>query len=258
MDSHSIIRAIDGLFGRLLPTASRWVSFELITDDPLVFSHVHRACEFLAAPSLASLRVSSLYMPGYGHHSDIDPVYDLPFTPAVWFGDHLPSLRQITSYCARLAWTSLAIFSGLVAVELANRSCPTPLHASTLQQLFSAADGLRELRLGALVPALWPSDIVLESSSLRVVDVEFQFHLCALAASILSVMVVPNVTDLTVRNVGSYAYSLLDCRALLSRITRFSIHSETTPDPIFMHQIYSCLPLLNTLDMVKRCSGVQL
>ncbi|KAJ7447635.1 hypothetical protein FB451DRAFT_1188167 [Mycena latifolia] len=245
----SIALCKDVPMGRLelVPSVSRWKTIELVTENPVIFTRVRSLCEGLPANSLSTLELSYMYMPGYCIFPRDDGVYELPSAPGPWFCDVLPNLSHLISYCTPFAWSSPGICSRLQTVDITDFSCPSPMNPADLQMLFSAAVCMRSLRFGAMAPFDWPQNIALTSQSLRAVDI--QLNRGILVASILRSMDVPNVTDLVVREVGPYAYSLLECQTILARITRFTIHDDF-PDAVVLHQLLTSLASLDTLDLI--------
>ncbi|KAJ7448106.1 hypothetical protein FB451DRAFT_1533295 [Mycena latifolia] len=214
---------IDNIFARIGSTSSRWVSFELKTENPVVFERVRRHCLSLDGRALRDLRISYLYMPGFSYLPEEDPIHYLPFTPAEWFSDRMPHLMHLESFCSPLNWSSVATFANLESFHFTHYRSPLSLEPSMLQSIFYSATRLRFFRLGATIPFEWPSSVLLHSTSLRAVDL--QFYHGPLAASILSAMVVPNLTELLVRDVGAHGGYLLSCSAQMRHLSHFGIRS---------------------------------
>ncbi|KAJ6522938.1 hypothetical protein DFH09DRAFT_1096896 [Mycena vulgaris] len=252
-DPSAVLNIITDIFARISSTSRRWKSFDFYTDNPAVFMLVNSFCKNLAAPSLRSLRISYLYLPGFGHFPESDVIYDAPSVPTSWFDGQFPRLTHLTSMSAPLAFPSLDFYSSLETVDLSDCTRSSPLNAGVLVALFACASKMRSLRLGPILPFDLPPNFRLSSSSLRAIDIEF--YMGPLVGSLLAIMDIPKLTDLTFRRVSSNGYSLLGCISLLSKITRLSIHYEVQ-DNVFLHQLFTCLPLVTTLDLLNSTPAV--
>ncbi|KAJ7461246.1 hypothetical protein FB451DRAFT_1521653 [Mycena latifolia] len=212
--SREIVELVDSVFALVALTSHRWRTFEVVTENPLVFVRIQQHCESLRAQALESVRLSYLYMPGYSVYSSDDPVYELLLTPLVWFRNHLPQLAHLESFCAPLFWSPPAFAFRLVELYVADYACPLPMDPYAMQAIFAPAVSLRALRIGAMKAYDWPVNIFLGSNSLRALDLQFSDS--PFAGSLLSAIVAPNVTELTVRDVGSRGHSILPSVAILS------------------------------------------
>ncbi|KAJ6520782.1 hypothetical protein DFH09DRAFT_1098201 [Mycena vulgaris] len=249
----SVLSKIPDIFARISSTSPRWKTFELFTENPAAFMLVNDFCENLPAPSLQTLRISYLYMPGFSYYAESDTIYDKPAIPTLWFNGHFPRLVHLTSSSAPLSFPSPNFYSYLETVDLSDRSRSSPLDASVLATLFRYALKMRSLRLGAIPSFDFPPDFKLISLSLRAIDIEF--YMGDLVGSLLAVMDVPHLIDLTLRRISSNGHSLLGCMSLLARITRLALHFDVQ-DTVFLHQLFTCLPMLTTLDLLHSTSAV--
>ncbi|KAJ6482991.1 hypothetical protein DFH09DRAFT_1340698 [Mycena vulgaris] len=246
----SVLSKIPDIFARISSTYPRWKSFELFTENPAAFMLINDFCENLPAPSLQTLRISYLYMPGFSYYADSDTIYDKPAIPTLWFNGHFPRLVHLTSSSAPLTFLSPDFYSNLETVDLSDRSRSPPLNASVLATLFWCTFKMCSLRLGAIPYFDFPPDFKLISLSLRAIDIEF--YMGDLVGSLLAVMDVPH---LTLHRISSNGHSLLGCMSLLSRITRLALHFDVQ-DTVFLHQLFTCLPMLVTLDLLHSTSAV--
>ncbi|KAJ7134188.1 hypothetical protein C8R44DRAFT_869858 [Mycena epipterygia] len=150
-------------------------------------------CEKLLVNSLTSFLVAYVYMPGYSPHVANKSIYELPFDPQwTWFRWDLPRLQ--------------------VVVEITDFSMS--MKPEALHVLFNVAVRMQVLRFGALQSYSCPPSFSLHSTSLRMLDIEYYHGI--FIGELLTFMVVPNLVDLTVREVHEYIYLLLDCPLLES------------------------------------------
>ncbi|KAJ7749109.1 hypothetical protein B0H16DRAFT_1888204 [Mycena metata] len=80
---------VDTIFDRIGRTSSRWASFELCTENPLL---------------------SYIYMPGYFNYASPD-IYDVPFQLHPWFLDDTPYIRNLRLFCSTIDWRVATAFS---------------------------------------------------------------------------------------------------------------------------------------------------
>lgn len=245
-------RWIDAVFDRISVTSRRWTSFDLDTDNHLVFGRVHFRCLSLFADSLRSFKVSYTRLSGSSNHLST-AAEQLPTVASCWFRSDLLHLTHLSSFCVPLHWNADHLFDGLEFVELADFSCPIPIPLHILPRLFAVAGRMRYLKLGSLVPFLVPGSYRLASTSLEVLDIDFDTG--PLAGDLLSAMDVPSLTDLTVRDVYRSVHCLLACPLLLGRLTRFCVHADIG-DSVSLQLLFDLIPRLQVLDLCRTRSDV--
>ncbi|KAJ7903184.1 hypothetical protein B0H13DRAFT_2335247 [Mycena leptocephala] len=242
----SIARLVDDIFACISGSADRWRSFDLSTEDPIVFRHVQSHCSGLRAPRLTTLNLAYVYMPGYSPHINDVGLYDLPFEPVPWFRDEFPTLFSLDLFCVSMHWATPGLFNNLQVVEYSDLSCFTSIDPAVFAALFSWAVNMRVLRIGPMKPFKFSPTYTLSSSSLRTVDVEF--FRPAFIGRLLESIEAPSLSELVVRRVCDSVPLLLRCTGLLSRITSFSTHLDIGDDAS-LHQLYNAMPLPASLDL---------
>ncbi|KAJ6481344.1 hypothetical protein C8R47DRAFT_1218506 [Mycena vitilis] len=243
---------IDSVFDRLCPLASRWRSFRLDTENPVIFNRIRHRCADLEAYTLARLDLSYTYLPGYSLLADSQEGL-LPFHPSSWFGSVLPSLVRISLYCVPFIMANDLLFEGLEVVDLACYDCPASLPVDVLPRLFALASRLRSLRLGTLVPLSLPEHYVLLSHSLQSLDLSFDSG--PVAGIIFDALECPKLTELVVRDVRDGVHFLTACPVVLNRITVFGARGDIG-DRISLQHLFAAMPRLETLDLVHSTARV--
>ncbi|KAJ7175628.1 hypothetical protein C8R46DRAFT_1214097 [Mycena filopes] len=164
---------MDGIFERLAPSASRWKSFRLITENPFVFRRIQHHYKDLRVHALVDLHLAYVYMPGYSPRVHPLNTYNLPLQTMHWFSNNLTSFRSVNLFCAPVNWTAFRGFENLGLLELSDFFCLKLLDPGILPAIFALADRLTCLTLGALRPYDMPSGYLLRSTSLRLLDTGF-------------------------------------------------------------------------------------
>ncbi|KAJ7631401.1 hypothetical protein DFH06DRAFT_1140642 [Mycena polygramma] len=237
---------VDSVFDELVPLASRWKSFELDTENPIIFTRIRHHCVDLAAFSLARFDLSYTYLPGYSVLPY--PADDrLPFRPSSWFQSVLPSLVHLSVYCVPLLLNNDLLFEGLEFVDLACYDCPASIPIDLLPRLFAVATRLRSLRLGTLSPFSLPEHYVLCSQSLRSLDINFDSG--PITEAIIDALECPSLNELVVREVRDCVHYLTAYPVVLNRITSFRAHGDIG-DRISLQHLFAVLPRLESLDLV--------
>jgi hypothetical protein len=210
-------------------------------------------CRSLLPSRLVALKLAYLYMPGFSTHIRAPALYDLPFVPATWFGNTFDCLEILDLFCVPLCWSLPGLFDRLQVVDLSDFSCYEPLDPHLLTALFLTAVNMRSLRLGPLRLFEVPSDYVLRSASLQILDLEF--FRPRFVGRLLEAIRAPNLSDLVVRGVYDQLHLLLICPDLLLGITTFTVHLEIG-DSVSLQHLYSAMPSLHTLDLTYSCPHV--
>ncbi|KAJ7875023.1 hypothetical protein B0H13DRAFT_1894349 [Mycena leptocephala] len=193
----SIARLVDDIFACISGSTDRWHSFDLSTEDPVVFRRVQLHCSGLRAPRLTTLNLAYVYMPGYSPHINAVGLYDLPFEPVPWFRDEFPTLFSLDLFCVSMHWATPGLFNNLQVVEYSDLSCSTSIDPAVFAALFSCAVNMRVLRIGPMKPFDFSPTYTLSSSSLRTVDVEF--FRPAFIGRLLESIEAPSLSELVVR-----------------------------------------------------------
>ncbi|KAJ7672312.1 hypothetical protein DFH06DRAFT_1124218 [Mycena polygramma] len=237
---------VDDRFRRLSPISLRWRSFKLDTESPLVFNRIRVHCGALKAYFLTSFDVSYTYLPG--HSLEVAPSARLlPFDSVPWFRTVLPSLTRLVVFCVPFLWDNDLLYEGLEVVDLSYSHCPITLPIDVLPRLFTLATRLRSLRLGVIAPFDFPADYILFSQSLRALDLDFDSG--PVVRSFLDALEVPNLRDLTVRDVRECVDYLFAFPVLLNRITRFCARGPLG-DRVSLQHLFAALPRIEILDVV--------
>ncbi|KAJ7758239.1 hypothetical protein B0H16DRAFT_1720843 [Mycena metata] len=219
---------VDAIFDRTGRTSSRWASFELCTENPLVFRRVHYHCSVLQATTLSRLQLSYVYMPGYSDHMYAPVIYDVPFQLHPWFLDNTPYLRDLQLFCSTIDWNVATTFSYLERVEISDFASADPLKPEVLPALLAGAPQLRVLVLGAMREFSVPAAYNLESGSLEELDLELQ--------------------TLTVRHIYTHIHYLLANPRLLSTVDRFTAYG-LIGGYASLEQLFGYMPYLCHLDL---------
>ncbi|KAJ7677843.1 hypothetical protein DFH06DRAFT_1316638 [Mycena polygramma] len=248
----NIVAWVDNVFKRLVPLSSRWSSFKLDTENPVIFSRVRHHCVNLEAFSLAELDLSYTHLPGYYLLVD-SQASQLPFQPRSWFKSVLPCLVRLSVYCVPLHMENDLMFEGLQVVDLACYDCPASIPVDVLPRLFAVATRLRSLRLGTLSPFSLPDHYVLHSSSLKTLDLSFDSG--PVAGAIFDALECPSLTELVVREVRDCVHYLFACPVILNRILVFRVHGDIG-DHISLQHLFAALPRLQSLDLLHSSPDV--
>ncbi|KAJ7130013.1 hypothetical protein C8R43DRAFT_1133983 [Mycena crocata] len=247
------IAFVDRVFWHIGPTSRRWKSFALSTEHPYVFARVQYHCSMLLADSLTSFDISYVYLPGYASIQDDPDADQIPFQSADWFNGQLEQVEHLYLFCYPVRWESFGVLTRLRVVHLVDFSTPLSLDSSILITLLSPNSSLEELRLGTVDVTEFPADVVLACPALRVLDV--RFFRCRLVGKILSALIVPNLTDLVVRDVADQLYRLLICPALLSGLVHLELHGKAG-DRYSLQHLFAAIPRLRSLNLHHTDSGV--
>ncbi|KAJ7112262.1 hypothetical protein C8R44DRAFT_741952 [Mycena epipterygia] len=168
-----IIAQIDPILHMLGATSSRWEGVEISTEHPFIFDHIQRFCAELCAPELKSVNIDYWWYNGFNAVLELDPIYLIPFSPRMWFGDDLPNLRSLQVVSANINWFTPSLFRHIVLLELVDLSEGDPLSWAFFEMVFSVARDIRELRVSNILPFNIPSSGRLVSQSMRVLDLGF-------------------------------------------------------------------------------------
>ncbi|KAJ6474026.1 hypothetical protein C8R47DRAFT_1076463 [Mycena vitilis] len=236
---------VDSILDVIGHTSDRWTSFQLDTEDPRIFSRIHARCRELSAPLLSSLDLSYTHLPGIfaplGEQRDLQP-----FCAASWFDSGLPCLARLSTFCVPMSWDVAQDFSMLGFVEFSDFNAATPMSAAFLPVLFGVANQMRILKLGAMESFTVPPYFSLPSVSLEALDIDFDSG--PVTSAIIGALIVPNLIDLTVRNVGRCIEWLLQCPYLLLPLTRLCVHYDIG-DPLSLQHLFNSMPHLAFLDL---------
>ncbi|KAJ7255606.1 hypothetical protein C8J57DRAFT_1517902 [Mycena rebaudengoi] len=134
----------------------------------------------------------------------------------------------------------------LVSVDLGGLNHPLHPNWDVFHHIFTTAVHLRHLRLAHIVPFDLPSVPDLYSNSLQVLDIHIESGPFVL--SLLRCMVLPSLTEMTVRGLKYRVELLLMCRSLLSKLVRFAIHGDIA-FAYLLHDLFTSMPLLQVLDL---------
>ncbi|KAJ6536052.1 hypothetical protein B0H19DRAFT_1079583 [Mycena capillaripes] len=239
-----VIDWVDLVFAIIGPTSPRWLSFELDTDHPVVFSRVHFHCAQLDGCSLTSLRLSYTHLPRHWPGVTAE-IAGGPRDAGVWFLQETPNISHLSIFCVPMLWDNFDFVHRLQTVDLTDFASPLPLSPALLPSLFSVARQLRSVRLGELVPFSLSSAYTLYSPTLEVLDIDFETG--PVVGAIFATMDVPRLTDLTVRNVRTSVNYLLACPSLLLGLHHFCAVSDIG-DNISLQHLFNAMPSLRTLD----------
>ncbi|KAJ7881449.1 hypothetical protein B0H13DRAFT_2345108 [Mycena leptocephala] len=232
----TIGRLVDDIFARISPSAGRWKSFELSTEDPVVFHCVQFHCRNLRLDSLVIFKLAYVYMPGHSFHPVA--VYQMLFEPAYWFNDNFPRLSTLELFCVPLCPQAPGFFDNLQVLELSDFTCSVALDPILLAALFATAPRLRTLRFGPMQSFIVPPNYRLYSCSLRTLDVEF--FRPEFVGRLLESIVAPNLTNLALAPIWRY---------------KFTVHSDFGSQ-ISLADLFNSMPKLTELDLTHSYSHV--
>ncbi|KAJ7869845.1 hypothetical protein B0H13DRAFT_1050059 [Mycena leptocephala] len=221
---------IDELFTVVGPVSDRWRSFDFETDHRHVFSCVQSHCRELSMPAISVLRLSYTYLSGYYFYFPEQPRPPDPLVGDVWFRSRDIELTELALDSVPLSWSGDIVFDRLERVEFSDADGLSPFMPQLLQALFDVATGLMQLRLGLITAFDPPKSYRLYSSGLVSLDIDFDSGLAA--QSVLSALVAPRLSQLTVREVHNYVYCLLACPDVLQSIRIFTVYGPWAIVPL--------------------------
>ncbi|KAJ7660708.1 hypothetical protein DFH06DRAFT_1129768 [Mycena polygramma] len=241
----SVAEVIHSIMDRLVASSRRWQSFSLITEHPEAFLLVQERCSDLLVPWLKSLSLSYYLMDGYSNFSFNHPIYRSPIEPLLWFRGSMPSLVNLETRCSRLTPGVTSFLDNLVSIDI-SQGCNSAIFGwDFLHSLFSTAVCMRSLKISDISPVPYPSSGRLSSHSLLALDVNLEED--TFVAELMTLMVVPNLVQLTLRVVPSNLDILMNCGSLLAPVRHFCLHGDLGEgDSLF--PFFDSMPLIQILD----------
>ncbi|KAJ7720714.1 hypothetical protein B0H16DRAFT_1792575 [Mycena metata] len=224
VDDPAAVSRVDRLLAVLIPSATRWATFVLSCQHPLVFQRVHYHCENLVAVRLRSITLLYWNLPPRGPRRLPSIPYN-PFLPRRWFADSTTSLTTLELNGIPMIWDTAGIFDRLVTVELCD--LPGSVYAAyrVFSALFARARGLRVLRIGNITHLETPIDAdacaVLCCATLQKLDV----RLDSIVGRLLTLLDFPRLKKMILRAFDNTDMeSILLCNRHLHRVSVFKLH----------------------------------